>query len=364
MEFGYSEEQKMLDESIRRFVNSEVPLDRIRELVLEGTGYDDKIWNGLAELGVLGVLIPEEFGGAGMGFLDATIIQESLGYVVAPAPFLGTSVMAPTAILAAGSDDQKNKWLPEIAAGNLKVGLGLTEVTGARENAGVSFSGGKASGKAMFVIDGECADGYILAAGKDTLVWVAAGAAGLTKTKLNTVDNTRGVVELVLDGVEAELIGTQGGEAAAVQKTIDAGRTALAADLLGTSQRMLERAVEYAKERKQFNRVIASFQGLKHTCADMAANLEPCRAMVWYAAHCQQEIADEATLLACQVKSHLSEVSTPIANDTTLVHGGMGFTDLMGLHFWFKRIGLSRQLLGSPEAIREEAAVLQGWVAA
>jgi alkylation response protein AidB-like acyl-CoA dehydrogenase len=142
---------------------------------------------------------------------------------------------------------------------------------------------------------------------------------------------------------------------------IDAGRIALAADTLGAGERMLEKAVAYAKERKQFGRVIGSFQAVKHLCAEMVAELEPCRALIWYAAHAFDVMPEKSRLLSAQAKSHVSEVGQFVARTATEMHGGMGFTDLLGLHFWFKRIGFNRQILGSPERARHDAAVAQGW---
>ena len=147
----------------------------------------------------------------------------------------------------------------------------------------------------------------------------------------------------------------------AIEIALDAGRIIAAADSLGASQAMINKAVEYSKERKQFNRVIGSFQAVKHMCAEMAAELEPCYAIVWHAAHCFNNVPEEARLMACQSKSHVSEVSKMVAKKATEVHGGMGFTDLLGLHYWFKRIGMNRQLLGSPELVRKEAAKIQGF---
>ncbi len=134
----------------------------------------------------------------------------------------------------------------------------------------------------------------------------------------------------------------------------------LAADTLGAAQNMLDQAVAYALQREQFNRVIASFQAVKHMCAQMAADLEPCRGMIWYAGHALGEVPDEAHLVACHAKAHLSEVGQSVSKASTEVHGGMGFTDLVGLHYWFKRIGFNRQMLGSPERCREDAARSQG----
>jgi alkylation response protein AidB-like acyl-CoA dehydrogenase len=143
----------------------------------------------------------------------------------------------------------------------------------------------------------------------------------------------------------------------------DAAWTILAADMLGASQAMLDKAVAYAKERRQFGRLIGSFQAVKHLCAEMAAELEPCRSLVWYAAHAFDAVPAEASLTAAHAKAHLSEVSRFVARTATEVHGGMGFTDLVGLHYWFKRVGLGRQLLGGPERVRREAARMQALVA-
>ena len=126
-------------------------------------------------------------------------------------------------------------------------------------------------------------------------------------------------------------------------------------------RRMLDRAVAFAKERVQFGRVIGSFQGVKYMLADCVTMLEPCRGMVWYAAHAQDAMPDEARLTACHAKAHVADVAREVARMTTETHGGMGFTDLLGLHYWFKRISFNRQVLGGPERCREEAAALQGW---
>ena len=131
---------------------------------------------------------------------------------------------------------------------------------------------------------------------------------------------------------------------------------------LGAASAMLDRAVAYSKERVQFGRPIGSFQAVKHLCAEMAAELEPCRAMLWFAAHACDALPEEASLNTCHVKAHLSEVGTRVARTSTEVHGGIGFTDELGLHLWFKRIGANRQLLGGPDQLRELAAQLQGWV--
>lgn len=364
MEFGLSEEQGILQDSVRRLFEEQSPLDKVREIAETGTGFDARLWQSFIELGMVGAIIPEQYGGSDMSFFDAFVILEAAGRCTAPAPLLGTMVMAPIALLAAGSKEQKDRYLPQFASGECKVGIAMTEVVNRREDAGLKLEGNTLSGKALFVIDAGIADLFLVAIGDDTLVLVGSEAAGLSVKTLPTVDKTRCIAELVFDNVEAEIVGRVGDGAAAIIKILDAGRIALAADTLGAADVMIEKAVAYAREREQFNRPIGSFQAVKHMCADMVADLEPARALIWYAAHAFDHVPEDARLMACHAKAHMSEVGTTIAKTAVEVHGGMGFTDLMGLHYWFKRIGLNRQLLGGPEQVRHEAAVIQGWVAA
>ena len=194
------------------------------------------------------------------------------------------------------------------------------------------------------------------------LFLVDASDKNLKINKLITVDKTRTFHELVLKNVDCEILEQSTENIEIVKKVVDAGRIILAADTLGASESMIEKAVAYSKERKQFNRTIGSFQAVKHMCAEMAADLEPCYSLVWQAAHSfEKDSSEESRLLACQVKSHLSEIGKSVSKKATEVHGGMGFTDLLGLHYWFKRIGLNRQILGAPEIVREEAAEIQGF---
>ena len=216
-------------------------------------------------------------------------------------------------------------------------------------------------GKTLFVVDYE-ADLYLVADDEYRLYLVDAAAKGLTRRALPTIDATRRVGELSLDGVAAQLLpGSEDG--AALADILDVGRVLLAADTLGAAQNMLDQAVAYSLTRVQFGRPIGSFQAVKHMCAEMAADLEPCQSLVWYAAHAVDAIEGEARVTACHAKAHVAEVGKFVAKTATEVHGGMGFTDLLGLHYWFKRIGLNRQLLGSPERLRDEAARLQSLIA-
>lgn len=354
MEFGLSEEQTLLADSVNRFLDEASPLDKVRKFV---DAPETDVWSGLVALGVPGILVAEASGGLSMTALDAAIVAEALGSHTAPAPFLGSAVMAPVALQAAGANP--GDLLAALVAGERRVGIAVGEAFAARADAGITASGNRLTGKALFVLD-HGADTYLVADGKSALFLVAADAKGLESRSLTTIDRTRRTGELVLNGVDAERISD---DPAVLQKVLDVGRVMLAADTLGAAQNMLDQAVAYAREREQFNRPIGSFQAVKHMCAEMAAHLEPCRAMVWYAAHALDELPDEATLYACHTKAHLAEVGKFVAKTATEVHGGMGFTDLLGLHYWFKRIGFNRQMLGTPEQLREAAARVQALVA-
>ena len=359
MDFALSEEQRMLQDSMAGYLETSCPLARVRDVAEAEHARADDVWQGLTELGAHAVLIDEAFGGVGLGLLDAALIAEAMGARVAPVPYAASSVMAPVALAEAGSDAQRERWLPQIAAGEVVFGLAVTEQIGRRESAGIAHADGKLDGKAMFVLDGAGAHRFLVAANDGSLHMVDAAHAQVVKLK--TIDRTRTVAEVVFNATGAEALPGSLDSPEPLRKTIDAGRVVLAADTLGAAQTMLDKAVAYAKERRQFNRVIGSFQAVKHMCAEMAAELEPCRSLVWYAAHAYRAIPEESRAMACNAKAHLAEVGTFVARKSTEVHGGMGITDLLGLHYWFKRIGFNRQLLGTPERVREEAARAQGW---
>ena len=360
MYFGLSEEQSFFQDNVKKYLEEHATIDNIKHIA----GGDEKnltaeIHQGLLNLGINGLLIPEEFGGLGLDLLFAAVVSEALGGGVGPIPFIAPYVMAPTAIKHAGSKTQQENYLSKIATNEYRFGVGFSEFIGKRNDAGITFSDNTLNGRAMFVLDANDATHLLLADEKGQIFVVDTKSADLEIVKLTTVDKTRQYTEVICKNLEAELLEHSSNSTNPINKAIDAGRIMLAADSLGASQTMIDKAVDYAKERKQFGRAIGSFQAVKHMCAEMVAELEPCYALVWHAAHAQKHMPDEARLMACHAKSHLSDVTKEVAKKSTEVHGGMGFTDLLGLHYWFKRIGLNRQLLGSPERIREEAAYLQ-----
>ena len=357
MRFALSEDQTLLQDSLVRTLADLSPLDRVRRFADGGETSAPDIWQGLSDLGLPGLMIGAEHGGLDLGLVEAMLAAEALGGVVAPTPFLGSAVLAPLALKLAGSSEQKARWLPKLAAGEVTAGVAISEpIAGARDGAGVTASGGRLTGKAMFALDAAGA-GLLIVADRQGGLHLAQRASAMAG--LPSIDATRPLTELTFADTPAEPLVSNG----ALDRLRDAAWVMLAADTLGAAQTMLDKAVAYAKERRQFGRVIGSFQAVKHLCAEMAAELEPARALVWYAAYAFDHAPDEAPLMAAHAKAHLSEIGRFIARTSTEVHGGMGMTDLLGLHYWFKRIGQNRQLLGGPERVREWAARMQGLAA-
>jgi len=355
MDFALSADQRLMQASITGVLSRVSPLARVRAFAEGGEPVARDVWTALTELGLPGLLVAEEHGGLGLGLLDAALAAEALGACVAPAPFLSSAVVAPVALAAAGSPAQRSAWLPRLAAGEVTAGAVLHEaLAGARDGAGVTAEGGRLTGASVFAVDAQGADILVVADRSGGLHLVEAKDAEIAP--LPAIDATRRFAEVRFEGAPAEPLAGD----SALPRVRDAAFVILAADMLGAAQAMLDKAVAYAQERRQFGRPIGSFQAVKHLCAEMAAELEPCRALVWYAAYAFDAVPAEAPLVAAHAKAHLAEVSRFVARAATEVHGGVGFTDLLGLHYWFKRIGVDRQLFGGPEHLRGHAAALQG----
>ncbi len=363
MEFGLSEEQRLFDEAVRGFLADRVPMEERRRLAA-GDGFDSALWGELVELGLTGVLVPERFGGSGLGVFDAALVAEALGGAAAPVPFAGPAVMAPSAILAAGDATQQARWLPSISTGEVRIAVAFGGLSGTAGAGQVRLDGGSLSGEMRGAMDVAGATHLLTVAADGGMAIVAADGPGVAVTLRRSLDRTRALADIAFTGAAAEPLTAANDALAAARRVLDAGRVMLAADTLGACQHMVDEAVAYALQRTQFGRTIASFQGVKHTCADMVTMLEPARSLVWYAAYAQDAVPDEARMAACHAKAHLGEVGRDVSRHATEVHGGMGFTDLLGLHYWFKRVAFDRQLLGSPERCRAEAAAAQGWIAA
>jgi alkylation response protein AidB-like acyl-CoA dehydrogenase len=361
MRFGLTEEQRLFDDSLRAFLTDRVPIEALRQQTQEGRGFDPAIWQGLCELGLPGLLVPESYGGAGLGVLDAALAAEALGHAAAPIPFAASAVMAPLAFANSASRDQQSEFLPRIATGEMRVGMAFAGTGGQTGVGTLSLQGNRLSGRVQGALDAGEATHVLVYLPDGRAALVEANESGASAQVRRSVDRTRPVTDLSFESAESVVLDAANDRMAAALRVLDAGRVILAADTLGAAQYMLDRAVAWAKERVQFGRVIGSFQGVKHTLAEIVTMLEPCRAFVWHAAYAQDALPDEARLFACQVKAHVGDVGREASRMATEVHGGMGFTDLLGLHYWFKRCTFDRQMLGGPERCREEAARLQGW---
>jgi alkylation response protein AidB-like acyl-CoA dehydrogenase len=360
MEFALSLEQRQFDDSLRAFLADRLPMERLRALAADGSGYDDALWQGLNELGLFGLLVPERFGGAGLQMLDAAVAAEALGHAAAPVPFLGTA-MATLALMHSGTQAQQDEYLPLVAAGEARFAVAFAGLAGQTGAADATLDGTRLNGRIAAVMDADAATHLLVYLRDGSAALLPADAPGVVRNTRRSLDRTRPVTEIAFADAPAERLEAANAPLDAARRVLDAGRVLLAADTLGAAQCMLDRAVAYAKERVQFGRIIGSFQGVKYMLADCVTMLEPCRGLVWYAAHAQDALPDEARLTACHAKAHLGDVGRDVARMTTEAHGGMGFTDLLGLHYWFKRIGFNRQMLGGPERCREEAAHVQGW---
>jgi alkylation response protein AidB-like acyl-CoA dehydrogenase len=234
----------------------------------------------------------------------------------------------------------------------------MTELFSVREGAGVRLEEGRLHGKSMMALDACRADFLLVALDENRVAVVDRRGQGVETNRLLMTDATRCTAEVLFEGATPEVVFEDASRA--LSRALEAGRIALAGDQFGACESMIERAVAYAKQRKQFDRLIGSFQAVKHMCAEMVAEFEPTRSLLWYAAHAFDTLPAESPLMALHALAHVSEIGREIASVSTQVHGGIGWTDEENLHFWFKRIGSGRHLLGGPEALRELAASLQG----
>lgn len=358
MDFALSAEQALLQDQIDRALAERMPPEAVARHVRERRGFDGDLWQTACDLGIPGLLVPEVLGGAGLGLLDTALVAEMAGRHAVPLPFLGPVVAAPLALTLAGSPDQQAEFLPQIADGSLRVAVAISEsLAGARAGAGVQYQERRLSGAARVALDmGE--PGLVLVADMTGgLHLVAVATEGVGVTPLDVVDRTKNVAALQLDGITP--VATLPGRA--LDRLGAALRVVAAADLLGAAGRMLDTAVDYARVRHQFGRPTGSFQAVKHLCAEIAAEVEPGRALVWYAAHALDENLPDAGLTALHAKAYMADAARVAARNATEVHGGIGITEELGLHLWFKRITFTGQLFGGPSRLREEAAALQGF---
>ncbi len=359
MDFGLSEEQEMLQETLRGFAEKECPTTRVRELFDAGPGHDPVLWSRLAEMGVAGLAIPESFGGAGLELLDVALAAEVLGWAGMPGPFLAHSIAA-LAVLASGSDAEKAAILPGLAGGEAIATVAFQE-----DDAGFApgdwqarFADGRVSGTKTIVSHAELADQMLVGVAGGRLAWVDARAGGVAIEDQGGVDRSRPIARVRFDGARGRLLA---GGLAASERTLDAASVLLAADAFGAATRLIELDVAYARSREQFGQPIAQFQAIKHAIARMGTEIEPARGLWWYAAHAFDREHADASRQASIAKAHLTDRAMDTARQSVELHGGYGFTWECEVQMWFKRIMFDRSFLGTPEQHRERSARLGGW---
>jgi alkylation response protein AidB-like acyl-CoA dehydrogenase len=354
--FDLTDEQLMLQETVSRAMQNECPITHLRTVFDGDSGHDAGLWKTLSELGIVGLALPEEYGGAGLEILDLALTAETLGYHAAPGPFLGHALAA-LAIASAGSAEQKQKWLPGLATGDLIGTVALAEGGGRwrpgqwQLGAATSLSGDK-----ELVPFAEIADVLVVGLEGGRLGVVEKGAEGMETQVVDGADLTRRLQNLSFASTPCDLLG----EGDAANRLGDVGRVLLAADAFGGSQRLLEMCVDYAKTREQFGVTIGHFQALKHQLASMALDVEPNRGLYWFAAYAQDHAPDEAERIAAIARAHISDRFMQVARDAVEAHGGIGFTWECDVQIWFKRAMFDRAFLGTPAQDRERSLELAG----
>jgi alkylation response protein AidB-like acyl-CoA dehydrogenase len=348
-----------LQETVRGFCEKECPPARLRQLFDGGEGHDPALWRGLGAMGLLGLAVPEAWGGAGLELLDLALVAEVLGHAALPAPFLGHQMVS-LAIAKSGSDAQKNAWLPRLASGEAIGSVALAEdaATWEPETWRARVDGGRVTGEKCFAPHASHADVLLVGVAGGGLVLVERGAPRVEIADQGGVDRTRPIARVALEGAACDPL--PGGEATA-RRVRDAGAVLLAADAFGAAWRLLQTTLAYTGARQQFGNVLTRFQAVKHQLANMATDIEPTRGLWWYAAHAFDEIPEESERAAAIAKAHVTDRALEVARGAVELHGGIGFTWECDVQIWFKRAMFDRAFLGTPELHRERSARLAGW---
>jgi alkylation response protein AidB-like acyl-CoA dehydrogenase len=363
MNFAFSEEQEELRKVVKDFLNAKSSEATVRELMETESGYDEAVWSQMAEqMGLQGLIVPEEFGGSGFSYVELIVVLEEMGRRLLCAPYFSTVVLAANTLIHSGDDAAKKDFLPGIASGETIATLAFTEPSGKWDEAGITMEATKSgddytlSGTKSFVLDGHTANLVLVAArtnGAVSLFAVDADAPGLTRTPLSTMDQTRKQAKLDFDDAPARLIGAEGQGWDVLSRVLDLAAVGLAAEQVGGAQECLEMAVQYAKDRVQFGRPIGSFQAIKHKCADMLLEVESAKSAAYYAGWCASELNDELPSVASLAKSYCSEAYFHTTAENIQIHGGIGFTWEHPAHLYFKRAKSSELLFGDPTYHRE-----------
>ena len=378
IDFGLSEDQEALQRAAREFLAAECPPALVRDNAADGDGIPRALYKKMAELGWMGLVVPESLGGLGLSTVDLALVLEELGRAVAPGPFLPTQLVI-AALLAAGSVGQQAAWLPRFLAADAFGTLALVEGEGGLAPAAIrtvakkTKDGWTLSGTKLFVQDAPGADVFLVPARTKpgsgergvSLFLVERGTKGLRTKPQEGFDLSRrtGVVHLKNAVVpKTALVGRDGEGWPLLARLVDLACIGIAADSLGGAWKAIELAVEYAKMREQFGRKIGSFQAVKHMAAEMVADVEPSRSLVWYAAYAHDALPPaEASRAAAMAKAALGDVYSRTVRRAVEMHGGIGFTWEYDLHLWFKRAHVNEVTYGDPVFHRERVATIDGY---
>lgn len=348
MNFDFSDEQKQLRDEARRFLSENCTPKHVRAILEGKDTYDRALWKGLADLGLIGVAIPEEFGGAGAGRLELCVVAEELGRALAPVPYSSTVYLAAELLMLAGSDAQKKAWLPKIASGEAIGTLALVEGIGDPTPRSImtAAAGGKISGTKTLVPDGGIADFAVVVA-REGLFIVDLEGAGVVRENVETVDPTRNHARIVFNGAPADPLGNGADAWALVNKALDRAAVLVAFEQIGGADRALEMGRDYALDRIAFGRPIGSFQAIKHILADMYVAATLARSNAYYGAWALSTDAGELAEAAANARVSATQAYQLCSKNNNQVHGGMGFTWEFDCHLYYRRSNLLALTLGS-----------------
>jgi alkylation response protein AidB-like acyl-CoA dehydrogenase len=361
MYFDLTDEQQAIRSTAKEFLAARYKSERIRALADSEAGFEQSDWDEMAELGWTGLAVPEEWGGQGLGTVDLAVLFEEMGYALAPSP-LFTSTIAGLALSLCGSDDQRERFLRPLAGGELRGvpalwDAGSPATPGGFEMEGTADGDGLVlDGEKVLVADAAAADFFLVATADGRRHLVEAGADGVTVQAEPSIDATRRLSSVRFEGVKVPAENTMPGERADYYPVFHRLCVALAAESTGIAQRTMEMSVEYAKDRKQFDRPIGSYQAVSHRCAQMLLETENSRSAVYGAAWAADSEPESLPLAASIAKAYASDAGWRVPDASIQVHGGIGFTWEHDLHFFLKRGKQNAAMFGDAKWHRERVA--------
>jgi alkylation response protein AidB-like acyl-CoA dehydrogenase len=357
--FDLTDEQRAIKSTAHDFLKARFKSERIREIAASESGFDESGWKEMAELGWAGLALPEEWGGQSLGTVELAILFEEMGYTLAPSPLLSNTI-AGLALSVGGSDEQKERWLRPLAAGELRGTPALIDADGPAEPMKFSMAaesdgdGVILNGEKTLVLDAASADFFLVATADGGRHIVEKGAAGVTVVAEESIDPTRRLSSIRFDGVRPE--GTLEASGEDYHPVFHRACVALAAESTGLAQRALEFSVEYAKDRQQFGRPIGAYQAVSHRCAQMLLETENSRSAVYGAAWAADAEPESLPLAASMAKAYASDAGWRVPDAAIQVHGGIGFTWEHDLHFFLKRGRANAATFGDAKWHRERVA--------